>query len=239
MTTQDTLDNTLDNTLDTGIECVLFDLDGTLVDTAADFQQVLDYMLDQESMSRVTSERVHQTVSDGARALVKLAFDLEEPQPEFASRLEQLLDLYYVQLQQTAATPYPGVPQLLSRLESSGIPWGVVTNKPEKFSLRLLENLQLLERCGSLICPEHVQERKPNPEALLLACQQLDCNTERTVYVGDHLRDMQAAKNADLIAIAATYGYLGPDVRAEEWPADFLINSISELEGLLSILKFA
>ena len=225
--------------LDTGIECVLFDLDGTLVDTAADFQQVLDRMLDHECMPRVTGERVHQTVSDGARALVKLAFNLEEQEPEFASRLEQLLDLYYVQLKQTAATPYPGMLPLLSRLENSGIPWGVVTNKPEKYSLRLLENLQLLDRCGSLICPEHVQERKPNPESLLLACQQLECNTERTVYVGDHLRDMQAAKNADLIAIAATYGYLGAGVRVEEWPADFLINSAKELEGLLSILKFA
>jgi len=226
-------------TLDTGIECVLFDLDGTLVDTAADFQKVLDIMLDRENMPRVTSERVHQTVSDGARALVKLAFNLEEQDSAFASRLQELLDLYYQQLEQTAATPYPGVLTLLTRLENSDIPWGVVTNKPEKYSLRLLENLQLLERCSSLVCPEHVQERKPNPEPLLLACQQLACDTERTVYIGDHQRDMQAAKNADLIAIAATYGYLGTDVRAEEWPADFLINSINELEGLLSILKFA
>ena len=225
--------------LETGIECVLFDLDGTLVDTAADFQQVLDIMLDRENMPRVTGEQVHQTVSDGARALVKLAFNLEEQDSAFAGRLQELLDLYYQQLATTAATPYPGVLSLLTRLEKSDIPWGVVTNKPEKYSLRLLEKLQLMDRCGSLVCPEHIQERKPNPESLLLACQQLQCDTERAVYIGDHLRDMQAAKNADIIAIAATYGYLGAGVRAEEWPADFLINSIDELEGLLSILKFA
>lgn len=225
--------------LETGIECVLFDLDGTLVDTAADFQQVLDIMMERENKPRIERERVHQTVSDGARALVKLAFNLEERDPAFTTRLEELLELYYQQLARTAASPYPGVLPLLSRLEASAIPWGVVTNKPEKYSLRLLENLQLLDRCGSLVCPEHVQDRKPNPESLLLACQQLQCETERTVYIGDHLRDMQAAKNADVIAIAATYGYLGVDVRVEEWPADFLINSISELEGLLSILKFA
>jgi len=227
------------DSLDTGIECVLFDLDGTLVDTAADFQQVLDSMLDREKLPRVTGEQVHQTVSDGARALVRLAFGLEEQDAAFAGRLQELLDLYYEQLTQTSASPYPGVIPLLTRLENSNIPWGVVTNKPEKYSLRLLENLQLLDRCGSLVCPEHVQERKPNPESLLLACQQLQRDTERTVYVGDHLRDMQAAKNADVIAVAATYGYLGADERTEEWPADFLINSISELEGLLSILKFA
>jgi phosphoglycolate phosphatase len=225
--------------IDTGIECVLFDLDGTLVDTAADFQQVLDTMLDQQSLPRVASERVHQTVSDGARALVNLAFNLDETSSEFDAKLEQLLDLYYAQLERTAATPYPGVLSLLDKLENSAIPWGIVTNKPEKYSRRLLEKLQLLERCGSLICPEHVTLRKPDPESLLLACQQLDRNTERTVYIGDHVRDMQAAKNADIIAIAATYGYLGPDTTVEEWPADFAINSVEELENLLTLLKFA
>jgi 2-phosphoglycolate phosphatase len=227
------------DTIDTGIECVLFDLDGTLVDTAADFQRVLDTMLDQRNLPRVSSERVHQTVSDGARALVSLAFNLEESDAEFGIRLEQLLDLYYAQLERTAATPYPGILSLLDKLENSAIAWGVVTNKPEKYSLRLLENLQLLERCGSLICPEHVLQRKPDPESLLLACRQLERNTERTVYIGDHMRDMQAAKNADIIAIAAAYGYLGPDTSVSEWPADFAINSIAELENLLTILKFA
>ena len=224
--------------LHTGIECVLFDLDGTLVDTAADFQRVLDTMMDLEGLPGIAGDRVHQTVSDGARALVTLAFNLSEQDDEFDQRLQQLLDLYYRQLEQTLATPYPGMLSLLDRLENSDIAWGVVTNKPEKYSVRLLENLQLLDRCGSLVCPEHVKARKPDPEALLLACQQLQCDTERTVYVGDHVRDMQAAKNADLIAVAAGYGYLGAGVHIEEWPADFLINSANELSNLLSILRF-
>ena len=115
--------------LDTGIECVLFDLDGTLIDTAADFQLVLDQMMDQEKLPRVSSERVHQTVSDGARALVKLAFNLTEQEESFALRLQQLLDLYYQQLVETAATPYPGMLPLLEQLEHSNIPWGVVTKQ--------------------------------------------------------------------------------------------------------------
>jgi len=225
--------------LETGVECVLFDLDGTLVDTAADFQKVLDIMLEREGRPGVASQRVHQTVSDGARALVHLAFGLQEQDPAFEDRLQQLLDLYYRQLDQTEATLYPGIPALLECLENSGIAWGVVTNKPEKYSQRLLDRLRLLERCGSLVCPEHVSERKPHPEPLLLACRQLGKKVERTVYIGDHIRDMQAARNAEMIAIAAAYGYLGEGVRADEWPADFIVNKAEDLAGLLNILKFA
>jgi phosphoglycolate phosphatase len=225
--------------ISTGIECVLFDLDGTLIDTAADFQKVLDTMLDRENLPRVSSGQVHQTVSDGARALVRLAFGLDEQAPEFEARLQQLLDLYYEQLDHTEASPYPGIPALLDDLERSGVAWGVVTNKPEKYSRRLLDRLQLLERCGSLVCPEHVSARKPHPEPLLLACQQLGRTTDRTVYLGDHIRDMQAARNAEMIAIAAAYGYLGEGIRIEEWPADFIVSSADEVAGLLALLKFA
>lgn len=229
----------MSSALQTGIECVLFDLDGTLVDTAADFTLVLDAMLDAAGRSRVAPERIHQTVSDGARALIRLGFELEETDPEFAGRLQDLLDRYYEQLRDTRAMPYPGVLDLLSSLEGAGIAWGVVTNKPEKYSLRLMENLDLLARCGCLICPEQVQQRKPHPEPLLLACQRLARRTERTVYVGDHLRDMQAARHADMIAVAAAYGYLSAECRIGEWPADFIIGSVSDLERLLPTLQFA
>lgn len=228
-----------ESSLTTGIECVLFDLDGTLVDTAADFQLVLDKMLDQAGMQQVAADRIHQTVSDGARALIKLGFGLQEHDAEFQARLQQLLDMYFEQLSDTRAQPYPGILSLLDKLENAGVPWGIVTNKPEKYSQRLLDQLQLLKRCGTLVCPDHVARGKPDPEALLLACQQLGRDTERTVYVGDHLRDMQAAKNADIIAVAAAYGYLKVDTRIEEWPADFVINTATDLEPLLKILQFA
>jgi phosphoglycolate phosphatase len=226
-------------TLNTSIECVLFDLDGTLIDTAADFQKVLDMMLDQTDRPRLTSTEVNQTVSNGARALVQLAFAIEESHEDFDKLLQQLLDHYYEQLKVTEATPYPGVLQLLEQLEASDIHWGIVTNKPEKYSRLLLENLNLLKRCQVLICPEHVSAKKPHPEPLLLACEKLGCDIERTVYLGDHVRDMQAAKNADIIAIAARYGYLEVDAKVEEWNADFIIDSAADTASLLSILKFA
>jgi len=225
--------------LDTSIECVLFDLDGSLIDTAQDFKVVLDKLTAENNRQAVTSERIYQTVSDGARALVKLAFAIDEDHGSFEGLNQRLLDLYYEELAHTQALLYPGLAELLADLDASNIPWGIVTNKPEKYTLRLLENMQLLQRCGALVCPDHVEQRKPHPEPILKACETLSANTERTVYVGDHLRDIQAAKNADVIAIAAAYGYLGPEARAEEWYADFIVQEPSQIAGLLNTLKFA
>ncbi|HJN95025.1 MAG: phosphoglycolate phosphatase [Gammaproteobacteria bacterium] len=225
--------------LRTSIECVLFDLDGTLVDTAPDFVLVVNRLLAEHDKLPIDTELVYQTVSDGARALVKLAFDITEEHESFAELSQRLLGLYYEQLQDTQALLYPGMGDLLSKLDDAEIGWGIVTNKPQKYSTVLLEKLNLLSRCKSLVCPEHVVNRKPHPEPILLACQQLGCSTERTVYIGDHIRDIQAAKNADVIAIAAAYGYLATDAKAEEWYADFILHSADQTESLLNLLKFA
>lgn len=225
--------------LETSIECVLFDLDGTLIDTAPDFIKVVNRLLEEHGKPSIPAHLIRQTVSDGARALVKLAFAIEEGHRDFRPLNQRLLDLYYQQLQTTEASLYPGIEQLLEKLEAAGIAWGIVTNKPEKYCVLLLEKLNLLDRCKALVCPDHVAERKPNPESILLACQQLGCSTERTVYIGDHIRDIQAAKNADVIAIAATYGYLADDTKVEEWYADFVLQSSEQTESLLNMLKFA
>ena len=225
--------------LETSVECVLFDLDGTLIDTAADFIAALRRLSVENNRSPLTDLCVQQTVSDGARALVKLAFEIEENDDRLTPLNQRLLELYLEQLANTEATPYPGILYLLEQLEKANIPWGIVTNKPEIYSLRLLEKLNLLSRCGVLVCPDHVTERKPHPEPIFLACDSLSCGTERTVYVGDHIRDIQAAKNADVIAVAAAYGYLSPDAKVEEWSADFILRSSEQALPLLNALKFA
>ena len=122
-------------------------------------------------------------------------------------------------------------------MEAAGIPWGIVTNKPEIYSLKLLDKLDLLSRCGVLICPDHVSERKPHPEPIFIACDRLSRSTERTVYLGDHIRDIQAAKNADVIAVAAAYGYLSAEAKVEEWPADFILRSSEQALPLLNTLN--
>lgn len=225
--------------LDTSIDCVLFDLDGTLIDTAPDFVKVVARLCAEHDRPAVSAELIHQTVSDGARALVKLAFDIGDDHADFSRLHQRLLDIYEEQLKETESVVYPGLDALLLKLEASGIPWGIVTNKPERYARLLLDKLQLSVRCGCLVCPDHVTDRKPHPEPILLACSQLQRGTERTVYLGDHLRDMQAAKNADVIAIAAAYGYLGADVRVEDWYADFILQQPEHAEALLTMLKFA
>lgn len=225
--------------LNTSIECVLFDLDGTLIDTAPDFFQVVNTLTTEHDKPAVSREAIDQTVSDGARALVKLAFQIEEGHSDFPALNQRLLDLYHDKLLHTESVLYPGMAELLAELDSAEIPWGIVTNKPEKYSLRLLEQMQLLQRCGVLVCPDHVQEKKPHPEPILKALEKLQIDTERTVYIGDHLRDVQAAKNADVIAVAASYGYLAEDAKVEEWYADFILKSADQTIDLLNMLKFA
>ena len=232
-------DSYLESPLDTSIECVLFDLDGTLVDTAPDFAAVVNKLLIENQKKPIATDLIYQTVSDGAKALVTLAFGIDESHEDFANLNQRLLDLYYEELAETKAVLYPGMERLLSRIEEVDIKWGIVTNKPEKYTLKLLEKLNLTQRCKSVVCPDHVTFSKPHPESILLACEQLNVSTERVVYLGDHIRDIQAAKNADVIAIAAAYGYLKKDAKAEDWYADFVIRESDQIESLLTLLKFA
>lgn len=225
--------------LATSIECVLFDLDGTLIDTAADFVNVVNKLLKENGKNGISQQAIHETVSDGARALVKLAFQIEIEHESFIGLHQRLLELYDEELDHTKATLYPGISGLLDELERGGVRWGIVTNKPEKYTLKLLHNLNLLPRCKCVICPDHVEHSKPHPEALFLAMTTLGANSERTVYLGDHVRDIQAAKNADVMAIAAAYGYIAPDNHPEEWYADFIVRQSDQIIPLLNLLKFA
>lgn len=226
-------------TLHTSIECVLFDLDGTLIDTAPDFVQVVNKLVTEHDRPIVDEGKIYQTVSDGARALVKLAFSIEETDAQFTQLNQRLLDLYLEQIKNTESMLYPGLNDLLTDLEQATIPWGIVTNKPALYAERLLDELNLTKRCGVLICPDHVENRKPHPEPILKACEALNAATEKTVYLGDHLRDIQSAKNADVIAIAAAYGYLNSDSKVEEWYADFIVQQSDQIKPLLNILNFA
>ena len=159
--------------LDTNIECVLFDLDGTLIDTAPDFTTVLNSLLAENNLAPVSAQAIHQTVSDGARALVKLGFGIEEDHGDFPRHHQRLLDLYNEQLAASEASLYPGMAELLNDMDDSNIKWGIVTNKPHLYSERLLKQLDILSQCKSLVCPDHVSARKPDPEPILLACSQL------------------------------------------------------------------
>lgn len=217
----------------TPVTGVLFDLDGTLLDTAADFADVVLQMTEQSARPAIALAAIHRTVSNGARALVELAFDIQVDHPDFEARLDTLLALYAQRIVTTKATLYPGMNDLLRHLENSDVPWGVVTNKPERFSRPLLESLGLMARCATLICPDHVTHSKPHPEPMLLACKQLNISPHSAIYVGDHPRDIDAGRAAGMFTIAVRYGYLPSTPPVEQWQADLIVDSAEHIRQRL------
>tara|TARA_R110001592_G_scaffold23431_6_gene91830 strand:- start:993 stop:1667 length:675 start_codon:yes stop_codon:yes gene_type:complete len=215
-------------------KAVLFDLDGTLLDTAADFADVVQQMTVQAARPSIEFTAIHKTVSNGARALVELAFEIQAGHPDFEERLDTLLALYAQRILTTKATLYPGMDALLLQLENAGIPWGIVTNKPERYSRALLESLGLSTRCSTLICPDHVSQSKPHPEPLFLACKQLNIDPQDAIYVGDHPRDIDAGRAAGMYTIAVRYGYLPDAPPVEQWQADLVVDNAEQIRQRLA-----
>lgn len=216
------------------VSAVLFDLDGTLVDTAPDFTAVLHQLCADQGVNPPSDIAILATVSSGARALVELTFQLAPGARGFDTLHQSLLNAYMEQLQHTRSALYPDMEELLTALERKGIRWGVVTNKPERFSLPLLQKLALEQRCSVLICPDHVSQTKPHPEPLLLACNRLACQPRQAIYIGDHPRDIEAGNAADMLTIAAAYGYLPPAPPIGDWGADHISPSVADIQQYLS-----
>ena len=219
------------------LEAVLFDLDGTLIDTAPDFHWVINALLTEEGRPEVSYTFIRAFVSNGARAMIQAAFNLEEDDSDFPRLHQRMLEIYLGHLAVNSQL-FPGLDTCLTWLEEMNIPWGVVTNKPELYTLPVMQGLNLFQKAGCIICPDHVKEKKPHPESLFLACQEIGCTPENSVYVGDHVRDIDAGKNAGMKTIASTYGYLGADEDPMEWQADHYIACATQLQPLLqSIYK--
>lgn len=211
---------------------VLFDLDGTLIDTAPDFIRCLNLLRQQHSLAALPAEHIRRSVSNGARAMVRLGFGLEPEHEAYLEKHTAFLDLYEAGVADET-TLFEGMEQLLETLEARAIPWGIVTNKPVRFAAPLIAALGLAERCATLICPDHVAERKPHPEALFLACQRIGADPARAVYVGDHERDIEAGRNAGMRTIAVRYGYIEQPESVELWQADVIADTVADLSKLL------
>jgi len=212
---------------------VLFDLDGTLLDTAKDFTQVLNQLLKEYGRDEVSHAKVKETVSDGARALVKLGFDIEETDKNFNHYLQQLLDLYAIKITSTEADLFDGIPELLSRINLENYSWGIVTNKPSRFTTPLLTNFPAMQNAAVVICADQVAQGKPSPESLLLACRTLACQPEECIYVGDHKRDIDAGKNAGIKTIAVNWGYFPQHIQLEDWQPDLVVANPQEITAYL------
>ncbi|MDV2470229.1 HAD-IA family hydrolase [Acinetobacter chinensis] len=217
------------------MKAVLFDLDGTLIDTAADFIRIIQEMCRQEGKAVVDTELIRTQVSEGARAMVKLVYpELEVEDPVFLAHRQRFLNLYGQDIA-VDTDLFTGMYPLLETLEQHQIPWGIVTNKPRNLSESLLEALNLTERCAVLVCPEDVSRTKPDPEPMYLAAEQIQITVKDCIYVGDHPRDIDAGRNAGMYTILAAYGYLPlahkDDLNA--WQADCIVNDVAELQQII------
>lgn len=216
-------------------KAVLFDLDGTLVDSALDFIAILQAMRSERGMPPMATSLIRQRVSAGAAAMVGTALELE---PESAMLETHKADFLQRYAQNCAlhSRPFPGVEALLDCLERHAIAWGVVTNKPQHFAVPVLQQLGLHERLSVLVCPEQAAA-KPAPDMLLLACKQLGLSAHEVVYLGDDQRDIQAATAAGMPCVAVGYGYHGPEDDPRTWQADYFIARPEQLLcGLQSTL---
>lgn len=214
------------------LRVVLFDLDGTLLDTAPDFATVLNALLQRHGRRPVPFAAVRQNVSNGARALIRLGFEQDEQHPAFSPLLQELLDRYRDHLSVNTRL-FEGMPQLLDLLEARELAWGIVTNKPALYTNAILDDLGLAQRCATVICPDHVTHRKPHPEPIHAACTAIGCEPENAIYIGDHRRDIEAGINAGMPTIAAGYGYVSADDPPESWGADQVAASVGQLESLI------
>ena len=199
---------------------VLFDLDGTLLDTAPDLGAAANHVLAQIGKAPLSDFVIRQTASDGALALIKAGLsETEQAEHDLTILRQQLLD-HYVQHLYIGTRPYDGMVELITWLNSSAIPWGVVTNKPAFLTDPLLALVTELPNCAVAVSADTLPLRKPHPEPLWHACEQIGVVAKECLYVGDHIRDIEAGRNAGMTTAIAAWGYIAENERLTDWLAD-------------------
>lgn len=206
----------------TNIKTILFDLDGTLVDTAPDLGLALNMQRERHGLPPLPQEMIRPFASHGSRGLLGIGFDLTPSDAEFPAMRDEYLDLYDEVFTQ-APKLFDGVDEVLGALEAAGLQWGVVTNKPRRFTGRLMEALNLVHRAACIVSGDDAERPKPYPDTLELACKLANCTPDTCLYVGDAERDIVAGRSAGMQTVVARWGYLDERDEPESWRADFMI----------------
>jgi 2-phosphoglycolate phosphatase len=205
------------------IEAILFDLDGTLIDTAADMGGALNNLLIEENLEPLPLATIRPLVSQGGLVLTRLGFAGKVAEQEIEPLRQRFLQHYHANVADESKL-FDGYAEILDQLEARSIPWGIVTNKPEWLTHPLLEQLGLAQRTGVVIGGDTLKQRKPHPLPLQVAAERLRVSCNNCIYVGDDERDIIAGKAANMKTLVAAYGYIEDAASIEAWEADGVID---------------
>lgn len=210
------------------IHAVLFDLDGTLLDTVPDLVYALNQVRIAESLPELHTSEIRPIANLGSKAMAKRAFGIEESHPKFPSLREQFLHSYEKHLADSTRF-FPNIENVLTHLDNNNIPWGIVTNKLTRHALPLLKALRMDHRPGCIVCGDTLAKGKPDPEPILHACRLLDVEPAHCIYVGDAITDVIASKAAGTKSLVALYGYIQTGDDPYTWDADGYIKEPLEI----------
>lgn len=207
---------------------VFFDLDGTLADTAPDLVAATNQLLIARNLAPKQYAVLRPCASAGARGLIGGAFGIDPEHPDFISLRDEFFENYEKALYINSVL-FEGVDHVLKQLDDAKLPWGIVTNKSERFTNPLTDLMGLRQRAASTVSGDTTPYSKPHPEPILHAARVANIDPSRSLYVGDDIRDIVAGKAAGMKTIAAAYGYCGCEEPPEDWGADYLVRHPKEL----------
>lgn len=211
-------------TASTSVKTVLFDLDGTLADTAPDLAYALNLVLQEQGKPALAFEQIRPIVSHGGLALIKFGFGIDTDDPLFDPLRKRLLDIYKDNLTRET-TVFPGMDAVLDEIERRDMNWGVVTNKPAWLTDPLMAQLGLNKRAACIVSGDTTNNRKPHPLPLLHGCEIAGSVATQCVYVGDAQRDIEAGVKAEMKTLVALFGYIDEHETPENWGADDMVSS--------------
>jgi len=216
------------------VKAVLFDLDGTFADTAPDLAAALNHTRATRNLPPMPLGIIRPQASHGSRGLLKIGFSIEPDAPDYDTLRDIFLD-YYERNICVHTRLFGDMAELVAGLEQRSIKWGIVTNKPHRYTLPLMQALGYAERAACLISGDTCAHAKPHPEPMLKACELVGVTPGQCLYLGDDLRDIQAANAATMRGIIARYGYVSADVSVKNWNAHGIIDTPTELLGYLAL----
>ena len=214
------------------LQLVLFDLDGTLLDTAPDLGLALNMQRERHGLPPLPQDTIRPYASHGSKGLLSVGFSLTPEHVNFGDMREEYLAIYDEVMTQSPEL-FDGIQEMLEAIERRGLRWGIVTNKPRRFTGPILKKIGLDSRAACVVCGDDAARAKPHPDTLLKACELTGRRVDECLYVGDAERDIQAGKAVGMRTVISLYGYIDDADKPHEWEADGVIQHPSELLALL------